>query len=318
MKALVCDGKVELRGDYSEPELRPGWAVIGVRVAGVCRTDVELARGYMGYRGALGHEFVGRVAECEDGSWVGRRVVGEINAACGECDWCRRKLGRHCPNRTTLGVMGLDGAIAERCALPVENLWEVPEGLSDEEAVFTEPLAAAHEILEQVAVQSSDRCVVMGDGKLGILCAWTLSEVCADVTLVGRHEEKLARAEWNGVKTTTSVGSVEPGADLVVEATGAGEGLTQSIGLTRPRGILVLKSTVVSQGELNLSMAVVNEITIVGSRCGPFGRALKAMRAFRFPVERLIEARYPLDEAEAALARASERGALKVIVDVAG
>ena len=193
----------------------------------------------------------------------------------------------------------------------------MPEEIGDDAATFAEPVAAAHEILEQLALPASDRCVVMGDGKLGILCAWVLSTVCDDVTLVGRHEDKLARARWGGLKTTADIATVEPGADLVVEATGTAQGLTESVGLTRPRGTLVLKSTVAGSDPLNLALVVVNEIALLGSRCGPFGRALKAMRAYRFPVDRLIDARYPLDEAEAALAKAGEKGVLKVLVDVA-
>ena len=318
MEAVVFDEALELRRDYPEPELRPGWAIIRVHQAGICRTDLEIVKGYMGFRGVLGHEFVGAVAECDDAKWIGRRVVGEINAACGSatCSWCSANLGRHCPDRTVLGIQGLDGAMAEFCTLPIANLHALPEDLSDEQAVFTEPVSAAHEILEQVTIPESARCVVLGDGKLGILCAWALTEVCKDVTLVGHHERKLALAQWNGLKTARSADEAPPGADYVVEATGTGQGLMESIGLVKPRGTLVLKSTVVSQGELNLAAAVVNEITIVGSRCGPFGRALEAMQAFSLPVEGLIEARYPLDQAEAAFRKAGEQGALKVIVDV--
>jgi len=308
VKALVCDGRVRLVVDRPEPEPRPGWAVVDVRLAGVCRTDLEVARGYMGFRGVMGHEFVG-VAD-------GRRVVGEINAACGICDWCGRGLGRHCPNRVTLGIDRLDGTLAERCLLPSANLHGIPDDVTDDEAVFMEPLAAAHEILEQVALPERARCVVMGDGKLGILCAWTLSTVCSDVTLVGRYPRKLERAQWNGVKTVLGSAGVEKGADVVVEATGRGQGLMESLSLVKPRGLLVLKSTVVSQGELNLALAVVNEVTVLGSRCGPFGRALKALRAFRFPVTRLIEARYPLDKGLEALERAAQPGAMKVVVEM--
>jgi len=315
VKALVFEHGVRLRLDHPEPALRPGWAVIDVALAGICRTDLEIVKGYMGFSGVLGHEFVGRVAACDDAEWIGRRVVAEINAACGRCGWCAQGMGRHCPNRTVLGIQGLDGCLAERCAAPTANLHAVADDLSDDEAVFAEPLAAAHEILEQVVVAESARCVVMGDGKLGILCAWVLSTASRDVTLVGRHERKLARARWGGVKTALSPGEVRPGADLVVEATGTGQGLMQSLNLVRPRGTLVLKSTVAAQGELNLAAAVVNEVTVVGSRCGPFDRALKALRAFRFPVGRLIDGRYRLEDAEAALARAGERGVLKVLVE---
>ena len=316
MKAVVFDGKLRLRTDHPEPPARPDWAVIAVIHAGICRTDLEVVKGYMAYRGVMGHEFVGRVAECEDRQWVGERVVGEINVACGECDWCDRGMGRHCPNRAVMGILDMDGCMAERCTLPVVRLHAVPKGIPDEAAVFTEPLAAAHEILEQVSIAEATRCVVMGDGKLGILCAWTLSTVSGDVTLVGHHPEKLERAAWHGLKTAPSPEQVTPGADVVVEATGTGQGLMQSIDLVRPRGTLVLKSTLVSQGELNLAKAVVNEVTMVGSRCGPIAKTLKSMQAFRFPVERLVDAHYPLGQAEAAFDKAAERGVLKVILDV--
>ncbi|MBN1269493.1 MAG: alcohol dehydrogenase catalytic domain-containing protein, partial [Kiritimatiellae bacterium] len=253
MKALVFDGELRLDPDYPDPAPRPGWAVIRVRQAGICRTDLEITRGYMSFRGVLGHEFVGTVSACSDADRVGQRVVGEINAACGACDWCRRGMGRHCPRRTTLGILNLDGCMAEYCALPVANLHAVPPEIPDDRAVFVEPLSAACEILDQVQVESGMRCVVVGDGKLGILCAWVLATVSSDVTLVGHHREHLEAAEWGGVKTTVGTGGLTPGADVVVEASGSENGLMESIGLCRPRGTLVLKSTVATQGSVNLA-----------------------------------------------------------------
>ncbi len=315
MRALVFTDRLRFDPAAAAPPCPPGEALLRVRMAGICRTDQEITRGYMGFRGIPGHEFVGIVEACPDQSWVGKRVTAEINAACGVCDLCRRGLGRHCPARTTLGILGRQGAFAEWCCMPVACLHEVPPDLTDEEAVFIEPVAAAHEILEQVAIPEGAACAVLGDGKLGILCAWVLSRVAENVLLVGRHPAKLQKARWEGVAT-----ALEPPAndsmDLVVEATGTGTGLMQAIALTRPRGTLVLKSTVVSQGELNLSAAVVKELTIVGSRCGPFGRAIKAMRAYRFPVARLIDAVFPLEQGVEAFDRASARGALKILLRV--
>jgi len=318
MKALVLDqGGIRLRHDHPEPGLQPGWAVVRVTRAGICRTDLELSQGYMGFSGVLGHEFVGEVKFCQDESWIGKRVVGEINAACGTCEWCARGLARHCPHRSVLGILNLDGCMAEMCALPVANLHQVPSALSDDQAVFTEPLSAAYEILDQIDVHRVHRCLVLGDGKLGILCAWVLSTVMHDVTLVGRHPAKLALAAWRGVKTLAE-DEARPGhADLVVDATGRGRGFSRALELLRPRGTLVLKSTVAAQGDLNLAPIVINEITVVGSRCGRFEVGLPALLREGFPVERLICARFPLAEADAAFRRAAERGALKVLLDVA-
>jgi alcohol dehydrogenase len=316
MKALVFDESLALKNDIPQPRIKPGWAKMQVIEAGICRTDLELIKGYMGYKGILGHEFVGRVVECENASWLNIRVTGEINAACGTCKWCQKGLGRHCPNRTVLGIQGLDGCMAEYCLLPVANLLSVPDSLSDDQAVFIEPLSAAYEILEQVKVRKQDRCVVLGDGKLGILCAWVLCTVCDDVTLAGHHAENLQKAAWQHLKTTAGAAGIAPGADLVVEATGSVSGLTTAINLCRPRGTLVLKSTLADGAALNLAPVVVNELTVVGSRCGLFQAGLQGMTAHLFPVERLIAARYPLEKAEEAFIAAAQHGTLKVILDI--
>jgi len=314
MKAVVYDGVLKLDERYPRPGIQKDWALLRVKTAGICRTDLEITKGYMGYKGVLGHEFVGVVEGCERRDLIGRRVVGEINVGCGSCPACLAKNERHCLVRRTLGIHALDGVLAEYCTLPVKNIKVLPDSIADDHAVFVEPLAAAHEILEQVAIPESASCVVLGDGKLGILCAWALSEVVSDITLVGHHRENLALADWNGVRATTEL----PGpnmADLVVEATGTPDGLMQSINLVRPRGTLILKSTISGQSGLNLSMAVVKELLMVGSRCGPFDRTLKAMSAFQFPLERLIHGRFPFDQAMAAFEAASRKGALKILLD---
>ncbi len=317
MRAVVFDNTLRYVADYPLPEVKPGWARIKVSLAGICKTDMEITKGYMGFRGVLGHEFVGRVDACEDPAWPGRRVVGDINAACGRCSWCDRGLGRHCPYRTTLGISNHDGCMADFCVLPVANLYEVPDDVDDERAILTEPLSAACEILEQVPLGGKERVVVLGDGRLGILCAWVLSTALPDVTLVGHHRDKLELARWQNVRTAMDATEVEPGADIVVEATGSGRGIAEAMSLCRPRGTIVLKSTVAVQGEIHLAPIVVHEQTVLGSRCGRISDGLRIMKAYPdMPLEKLISARYPLEQAEEAFARARNRQALKVLLDV--
>lgn len=318
MKAIVCDNGVHFVNDYPVPELRSGWALIRVQLAGICQTDLEIVNGYRGVRGVLGHEFVGRVECCEDKSLLGRRVVGEINVACGDCSWCAAGVGRHCPHRTTLGIGGLDGCMAEFCTLPVGNLYSVDAAISDRWAVLTEPLAAACEILEQVVLTGRERVVVLGDGRLGILCAWVLATAAAEVTIVGHHPEKLALSDWRGVKTAVDGPAVVSGADVVVEATGRAQGLARALSLCRPRGTIVLKTTVARRSEIDLAPLVVKEITVVGSRCGRFTDALAMMRTFPdLPLDRLISFCYPPAAVRQAFAQAGDGRSLKVLFDFA-
>lgn len=318
MKAAYFDGQLKFRQDYPVDPVKPGFAKIKVKLAGICKTDMEIMKGYMGFKGVLGHEFVGVVEECSVSAWVGKRVVGEINAACGKCDWCARDLGRHCPNRTTLGIFNHDGCMAEYCALPVANLLVVPESLSDERAVLTEPLSAACEILEQLPVAGNERVIVLGDGRLGILCAWVLSTVLKDVTVVGHHPEKLRAVQWRTIQTVLAEKDVAPGADIVVDATGSQAGIVTAMALCRPRGTIVLKSTVAISGDVNLAPVVINELTILGSRCGRFADGLSIMRDFPdMPLDRLISARYPLSRVQEAFVRATKSDALKVLLEIA-
>lgn len=315
MQAVVFDGELRYVRDWPLPRIKPGWALIKVQLAGICKTDLEIMKGYLGYRGVLGHEFLGRVESCDDPAWVGQRVVGEINAACGKCDWCAQGLGRHCPERSTLGIVNHDGCMAGYCALPVENLCMVAPEISDEQAILTEPLAAACEILEQLSLTGKERVVVLGDGRLGILCAWVLATVVSNVVLVGHHQDKLNIANWRGIATSLRGEGVVPGADLVVEATGSGLGIAQAMKLCRPRGTIALKSTVALQGEVNLAPLVINELTVVGSRCGRFSDALSMMRTFPdMPLARLISNRYPLHQAIQAFAAARSGQALKILL----
>ena len=313
MRALCFDGTTASVKDCPEPEARPGWAVVDVRVAGVCNTDLELCRGYMGFTGILGHELVGVVSEGPD-AWKGKRVVSEINFACGACEMCARGLGRHCPTRTVMGILGADGAMAERIAVPVANLHEVGDGVSDEAAVFAEPLAAAFEILEQVHVTAATRCTVLGDGKLGLLIAQVLHQAGARVLAVGKHADKLSILSGRGVRTVTLADWDRAQADLVVEATGTAAGLELAIAATRPRGTLVLKSTVADRSSLHLAPIVIHEISVVGSRCGSFPPALRALEARSIDTASLVSARYPLARADEALRRAAEPGVRKVLV----
>jgi len=323
MRALLLDGKLKLVADYPTPEPPPGEALIRVNVAGVCNTDLELVKGYRQFRGIPGHEFVG-VVECAPGAeaWEGRRVVGEINVACDACPTCRANRPStssghrptHCPNRTTLGIRGRDGAFAECLTLPITNLHPVPDAVSDESAIFTEPLAAACEIVEQVHARPTDRVVVVGDGKLGLLCAQVLALTGCDLTVVGRHPEKLGIVARQGIATALDDVDVEGGADVVVEATGHPGGYAAARRLVRPRGTIVLKSTYHASLEVNLTEVVVDEITLVGSRCGPFAPALRLLERGLVQVTSLIQARYTFSKVLTAFEHAAQPGTLKVLV----
>jgi alcohol dehydrogenase len=299
------------------PEPRAGEALIRVRMAGICNTDLEIARGYMGFEGVLGHEFVGVVEACADASWVGARVAGEINLACLQCKLCRRGLTRHCPERTVLGILGKDGAFAEYVTLPVVNLHRVPEQLSDRSACFIEPLAACFEVLEQVTVQPSDRIAILGDGKLGLLLGLTLLRSGHTPVLVGKHENKLVRARALGLRSSRAAELERTSFDVVIEATGSPSGMQLAIDLTRPCGTLVLKSTYHGALTFDAAPLVIDEIHVVGSRCGPFPAALAGLAHAGIAPEPLIDEVFALRDAERALARAAEPGVLKVLLSMA-
>jgi threonine dehydrogenase-like Zn-dependent dehydrogenase len=315
MRALYFDGTtLRCINDHPAPAGAPDEAVVGVRLAGVCSTDLQIMAGYMGFTGVPGHEFVGEVVN-GPAHLAGRRVVGEINFACGRCPTCRAGLRRHCPHRRVMGILGADGAFAERVAVPVANLHPVPETVPDEAAVFTEPLAAAFAVLEQVAVGDGDRVVVLGDGKLGLLCAQVLAGTGASVTLVGKHAGNLALVADRGVATIL-LEEWEPAAaaDCVIEATGSATGLAQAAAAVRPRGTLVLKSTVAEEHRLSLAPLVINEITVVGSRCGLFPPALQALADRAVDVTPLIDATFPLVEGADAVDFAARPGVRKVLL----
>lgn len=316
----------------SLPKLRPGWALVRVRVAGICNTDIEILRGYHDFRGTLGHEFVGEVAEVRDVSvrerarWIGCRVVGEINVACSAyayrplCVFCRRGLKTHCARRTVLGIVAHDGAFAEYLALPLENLHVVPDSVCDEQAVFVEPLAAACEILEQVNIKTFREAAVLGDGKLAQLVARVLRARLPEVVMYGKHENKLTLSRLVGVKTKRVRGNASDlkrlgeRYGLVVEATGSPSGLDLAQHLTEPRGTLVLKSTFHGAAAVETWPIVVKEITMLGSRCGPFAKAIALLRSGEVDPTPLVTCTFPLAEAKRAIQFAQGRGVMKVLL----
>lgn len=314
MHALLFDGRLQLRTDYPQPSLTPGEALIRPYLVGVCNTDIEITRGYMNFHGVLGHEFVGTVVACADAAWVGQRVVGEINAACRDCPACRRGDEPHCPNRTTLGIDRRDGAMAELFSLPVACLHVVPPAVPDEAAVFVEPLAAALEIVDQSHVRPADSVAVVGDGKLGSLIVQVLRLTGCELTLIGRHPARWPFFERLGVVCCHTDQLPARRFDLVVDCTGQPAGLATARSLVRPRGRLVMKSTFHADASLNLSMLVVDEVQLIGSRCGPFAPALRLLARRLIETDPLISARYALTDGVQAFAAA--QGNLKVLLQV--
>jgi threonine dehydrogenase-like Zn-dependent dehydrogenase len=305
------------RADLPLPQPPAGEVLIQVRRAGVCNTDLELLHGYYPFTGIPGHEFVGEVIS--EGEWQGQRVCGEINIACGRCARCRAGLKTHCEQRTALGISGRDGAFAQYLCLPLENLHPVPDSVPDDEAVFVEPLAAALQVTRQVHVRPTDRVVVLGDGKLGLLCAQVLALSGCHLLAVGRHPAKLAVLAARGIQTALVDASeldMLRDQDIVVECTGRAQGFDLARRLLRPQGTLILKSTYAGQLTLDLSRLVVDEITIVGSRCGPFAPALDLLSRRLVDVRSLVHAHYPLQDGLAAIEHARRPGALKVILDI--
>jgi alcohol dehydrogenase len=306
------NGAVTVR-DVPVPARPDGFALLRLIAGGICNTDLELQRGYYGFSGTPGHEFVAEVAEADTAELVGKRVCGEINLACTQCDWCRRGLGRHCPNRTVLGIVRHPGAFEEFFTLPERNLHVLPAALPTQRAVFLEPLAAATEILDQVKIPSGDTVAVLGDGKLGLLIAMLLHAQGYRVHQFGRHPDKLAIAECAGVDVR--VDAPHTTYDWVVDATGSAEGLRTAAAMTQPRGTLILKSTVHGAVPIDTAPIIVNEITLVGSRCGRFEAALPWIANPAIRLEDMLSDRFPLSEAPRAFERAAERGVLKVLLE---
>jgi threonine dehydrogenase-like Zn-dependent dehydrogenase len=335
MRALRVENCKLSVSDVPKP-LTDGEALVRVTLSGICNTDLEIARGYAGFEGTIGHEFVGVIEEVSNdgalarpsrrapnneplltrGLMPGVRVVGEINAGCATCDLCRAGDPRHCPNRTVLGIVGRDGAHAEFLKLPLVNLLPAPDEVSDERAVFTEPLAAACGILERVSITEDTRVAVIGDGKLGLLCAQVIATTGAKLTLIGKHENKLAIAARRGIETITINEAAKRASqfDVTVEASGSSSGFALAQELLHPRGILVLKSTFHGKTEIDAAPLVVNEISVVGSRCGRFAPALELLQSGAVDVESLIEDQFPLSAAVEAMERAAQPGVLKILL----
>lgn len=307
--------KLTFRRDIPVPVPEDGHALIHVRLAGVCSTDLELVRGYYPYTGIPGHEFVGDVVSSPtEPSWHGKRVVGEINIACGKCTMCLSGLPRHCERRRTLGIHDWNGVFAQYLVLPVANLHQVPDPISDQAAVFTEPLAAACEILEQVKFQPSDRILIIGAGRLGQLVAQVLQDAGCNLEVAARHSKQQQLLANRNIRTVSDATLANKKYDVVVEATGTPDGYIHARLAIRPRGKIVLKSTYKGDMQVNFSSVVVDEITLIGSRCGPFKPALELLATGRVDPTPLIDAIYSIEQGELAFEHASKPGALKVLI----
>jgi len=309
---VLTPNSLTVQRDLPAPEPLPGEVVLDIKLAGVCETDLQLARGYMGFEGIPGHEFVGVP---QSGRLQGRRVAPDINCCLTEdCEYCPENR-HHCPNRTVIGILGRNGGFAEQVAVPEENLYEIPDSIPDEQAVFIEPLAAAFEILEQIPIPSETPVTVLGDGRLGYLCAQVLAAAGGIVTVVGKHASKLERFRKRGLNTIVLDELVpERKAEIVVDCTGSESGLELALKLVRPRGTIVMKTTIAGRYDLDMAQIVIDELRLIGSRCGPFPRAIEALANREIEVESLITSRFPLEQADRALQTAAEKGQHKVLI----
>ena len=314
MKAVYLrQGRVSVE-ELPPPQRLPGFALIRMLRAGICNTDLELQRGYYGFEGIPGHEFIGEVLASDAREFVGRRVAGEINLSCGRCNYCAIGLGRHCQNRSVLGIVKHPGAFAELLTLPDRNLHLIPSGISDEEAVFVEPLAAACEILDQVVLPPGEAVAVLGDGKLGLLIAQVLHAHGSPVTVFGHHAGKLAIVAARGIAVSTSDEYPRGHFPFVVECTGSAAGLNNAIQMVQPRGTIIMKSTVHEKVTMDTAPVIVNEISLVGSRCGRFEPAIQLLQDRKIDIRPMLSGEFPLEQAPAAFAEAARKGVLKVIL----
>ncbi|MDG2391221.1 MAG: alcohol dehydrogenase catalytic domain-containing protein [Planctomycetaceae bacterium] len=315
MKAVYLDETgLSVRDDLETPTLQSDEVLVEVLKAGICKTDLQLVKGYMGFQGILGHEFVGIA---KTGPYTGKRVVGEINCHCRQCAYCKSGLGNHCPDRTVLGILNHDGAFAEFIAVPQINLHTIPDSLSDDHATFVEPVAAAYRLQEQLALSGDETIVVLGDGRLGNLCAQVLKLAgCERLLVVGKHPEKLTLLRELGVQTVT-LKQVEKKkqADIVIDCTGSPTGLPLAFKLVKPCGTVVMKTTVAGEHQLSMAPLVIDEVTLIGSRCGPFEPAIAALAEEKVIVEPLIGGRYPLEEAPLAMVKAASPGTFKILLE---
>ena len=314
MKATYFDGK-QIILDKNFPDPPSDETLVRVNLAGICGTDLEILDGYMEYTGILGHEFVGTVEKSRNPTMVGKRVVGEINAGCGKCDSCMGGMQRHCPSRTVLGILKRDGAFAEFLSLPEKNLHVIPDSISNEQAVFVEPLAAAFEIKEQVSLKPEWNVAVVGDGRLAQLIIQVIKLTCSNITCFGKHESKLEGLVQSGIKIKIGIESTDEKLfDLVVEATGSNSGFVDTMKLVKPRGIVILKSTIASRENLDLTPTIINEITLIGSRCGLFKPAIDALASGIISVNSMIDSTFPLEKFEDAIVHAKKPNTLKVFL----
>ncbi len=315
MRALVFDQHLTFHPRYAEPQPADGDCLIKVVQAGICATDLEITRGYMGFKGILGHEFVGQVVSAADKNWVGKRVVGEINVVCGRCDLCLSGLSNHCRNRTVLGILNRQGAFADHVRLPAVNLHEVPAGVENDAAVFVEPLAAAFQVPKQVKLDGKKWVTVLGDGRLGLLCAQVLRNAGCPVRVIGKHPEKMRMCDKWGIRSRPLT-DISPRHDqeVVVDCTGSAAGLELAMQMVRPRGTIVLKSTAADGKAINLAPVVIDEINIVGSRCGPFKDAIRALAEGAVDVTSMIHKRMKIEQGVEAMELAGRAGVLKVLL----
>jgi len=313
MKALVFSKKRIKLKKIPIPKPKRNEALIKVIKAGICNTDLEILKGYMNFEGVLGHEFVGIVVESEEKKWIGKRVVGEINIGCGICDYCLKDKINHCPSRKVLGILNKNGVFSEYVTLPLSNLHVVPDKISDRAAVFTEPLAAALRILEQIKLSRKDKVLILGDGKLGLLIAQVIKRTGVNVYCIGKHKKKLKILEEKGIKTLLAGEGIAKKFDIVIEATGNREGFEMGLNYTKPEGKIILKSTYSGNINTDISAVVINEFHIIGSRCGPFDKALKWLEKDLIDVESLIDGEYSLDEWKKAFSEARKSENLKIL-----
>ena len=317
MKALIFNNNLNYIENHPLPTPLSNEALIKISLAGICNTDIEITKGYMGFKGILGHEFVGIVEEANESSYIGKRVVGEINCPCYTCEYCQNGLSLHCPYRSVLGIYKKDGAFAEYLTLPLKNLHILPSEISDEEAVFIEPLAAGFQILEQISVKPTHRIALLGDGKLGLLIAQVIRLSGCNLVVFGKHQTKLSILESIGIQTKgIDQLSQKPFYDIVIDATGSEKGLMQAMKIVKPRGIIILKTTTINNNSINFADFVINEITLVGSRCGTFSPAIQALQKKSIKVLPLITESYSLAQGIEAFEKAKDKNTLKILLTV--
>lgn len=314
MKAVVLEDREIRIKDIPKPVPSSDEALIKVRKAGICNTDLELAKGYMEFEGILGHEFVGKVEDCSDHAWIGKRVVGEINLSCGHCELCRTGMTKHCVNRDVLGILNKEGAFAEYLTLTLKNCHYVPDTMSDDEAVFVEPIAAALEIFDRVNIDKEERVLILGDGKLGLLVAQVMRQHSEHVSCVGKHSRNLDILKPMGIDTFHSGQDLDGQFSVVVEATGNASGFQEALRLVLPQGTIILKSTFHGSSQIDVSKIVVDEIQLLGSRCGPFPKAIHLLERKMINVDDLIDGDFPLERSAEAFALAQEPGTIKILL----